>query len=377
MRFGDELLRPFVAFTVIAVVAVELPTHRLIAAPLAVAAFVVLAVAAVCVRLFWNRLSPGRQIALAACYMGSASLLLPLAHTTLAPLLPYLAAAVAGTNLASRRAALLVAAGGSIVGAVTQLIVNHTVPTQDGWSWWLALTVGLPVYMGISNRDFRQALENARRATAEARRATDSEAREAALRERGRIAREIHDVLGHSLSGIALQLDMADALRGSGRDEEAGEAIRRARTLAVDSIAETRRAVHALREDTLPLPETLRLMAAGADVSFDVLGDPAPVAVETAQTVLRVAQEAVTNAVKYAPGAARTMTLAYTADGISLTVVNGPGPDGGPPEGASGTGMGLVGMRERAALVGGTLRAGPTVEDPARGGWTVKLEVPR
>jgi signal transduction histidine kinase len=240
------------------------------------------------------------------------------------------------------------------------------------WPWWLSPVVAVPVFAGIAERDRAQARRSAERATAEAERASESEAREAALLERARIAREIHDVLGHSLSGIAIQLDMADALHSGGREAEANLATRRARALAVGSITETRRAIQALREDTLPLTETLRLLALAEGVPFEVGGEAGPVAVETAQTVIRVAQEALTNSVKYASGGPRTMKLDFTGDSVALTVTNGPGAAAGPAEIAGGTGMGLVGMRERAALLGGTLRAGP-----AGTGWSVELEVPK
>ena len=203
----------------------------------------------------------------------------------------------------------------------------------------------------------------------DAKRARRSEARAAALVERSRIAREIHDVLGHSLSGIALQLATADALHVNGRNEEANHAVQRARALAVSSITETKRAVHALREDTLPLPETLRLLATGSEAVFEVLGAPGPVPVESAQTVVRVAQEALTNAARHAPDAARSVSLAF-GQRLRLTIHNG---RTNRTAQDSGAGMGLVGMRERAALLGGTLHAAP---DPT-GGWTVELELPR
>ncbi|MCW2948583.1 MAG: two-component sensor histidine kinase, partial [Actinoallomurus sp.] len=210
-------------------------------------------------------------------------------------------------------------------------------------------------------------------AAEEAQRAKESETREAALIERGRIAREIHDLLGHSLSGIALQLDMADALRDSGREEEATAAIRRARALAVDSISETRRAVHALREDTLPLPDTLRQLAEHNAVDFAITGEAGEVAAEATHTMVRAAQEALTNAAKYAPGAERSMRLAFTTDRVTLIVRNGPATEDLRTDLGGGTGVGLVGMRERAALLGGTLQTDPTRE----GGWTVELELPR
>ncbi|MEU7046461.1 histidine kinase [Streptomyces varsoviensis] len=374
---GDDLAQPFIAVTATVLTAIQIPRAHMVAPPLAISLFVVVAACSFAAIFSWARLSQRAQVALAGGYAVLAAVLLPLAHNTVAPFFAYSAAATAGVKLASRRTAVGVAAAGAVSAASAVWIADRLSPSPDYWPWWLALTVAMPVYMGISKRDRREALASAQHAAAEARRATESEARTAALMERGRIAREIHDVLGHSLSGIALQLDMADALSQKDRAEEARAAVRRARALAVDSIAETRHAVHALREDTLPLQESLRLMAEGEEVAFEIVGEPVPVSVEIAQTALRVAQEALTNALKYAPGAARAMTLEFTADAVALTVVNGPAGSPAPRPGAEGTGMGLVGMRERAALVGGTLRAGPNIADAAPGGWTVKLEVPR
>ncbi|MFB7493116.1 sensor histidine kinase [Streptomyces sp. NPDC056161] len=378
-RFADELIRPFLTVTAIAVTAVEFPGARLIAPPLATVVFAAVALCALGTLLPWTRLPSAARTVLCTAYVVLAAVLLPLAQTTLAPLFAFLACGVAGGKLSSRRAALGVAVTGSLSCAVAVAVTDRVAPGPGEWVWWLALTVGFPVYIGMSNRDREEAVVNARRAAAEAERAAESEARNAALGERGRIAREIHDVLSHSLSGIALQLDMADALTEEGRAEQAAVAIRRARSMAVESIAETRRAVHALREDTVPLPETLRLMAQGAadPVEFTLSGEAADVRVESAQTVIRVAQEALTNAVKYAPGAACQVRLEFRPETVLLSVTNGPAPGGPPGEEARGTGMGLVGMRERAALLGGTLNAGP---DPGSGsgqGWTVRLEVPR
>jgi signal transduction histidine kinase len=345
----------------------------------------------------WRRIPSQLQVFLVAAYAVLASVLLAIVPTTIAPVFPFLAAALAGSKLTSRRAAIGVAVTGALSTAVALWIAGHTAHVPGEWAWWLGLTVGLPVWVGMSRRDRREALASARRAAAEAERAKASEAREAALRERGRIAREIHDVLGHSLSGIALQLEAAEALSSAGREDEAALAVRKARALAVDSITETRRAVHALREDTLPLPETLRGMAAGDSASFQLLGDAGPVPAETVHTVVRTAQEALTNAARHAPGADRAMTLEFTRNTVSLTVTNGPARNPRPPEAAVGTSMGLIGMRERAALLGGTLRAGPSAEgdwtdensaggsaagaaadgEAAAGGWTVRLEVPR
>jgi signal transduction histidine kinase len=344
---AEDLLRPVPVAAVLV-----LTTAQLVVGPTPTVVLALIgpvAVAAVASLFRWDGAPPWFRIAVASVFLVPAAAMFPLAPSA-GKVLPFLAAAVAGEMIASRRAAIAVATVGAVTCAVSVLVCGWT-----DWPWWLCLSVGAPVYIGIARQD----TERARR----------SEAREVALVERSRIAREIHDVLGHSLSGIALQLATADALHVNGRDEEANQAVQRARALAVSSLTETKRAVHALREDTLPLPETLRLLAAGSDAAFAVVGPVGPVPVESAQTVVRVAQEALTNAAKHAPDAARSVELAFDRH-LRLTVHNGR-TNRTAPESVGG--MGLVGLRERAALLGGTLCAAP--DDS--GGWTVELELPR
>lgn len=373
-HFRDELIQPLLVLVAIAGTVVQWSDDLIVFPSVALALFVLVAIVAVGSLFPWTRLSPRQQVAAASAYMLLGSVLLPLAHqTTTAALFPYAAASATGQKLASRTAATAIAVVGAVVAAGAIRLVEGLAPHAAQWPWWVALTVGLPVYIGISRRDRLDALHNARLAAEQAQRARESEAREAALIERGRIAREIHDVLGHSLSGIALQLDMADALHGSGRDTEAIAAVRGARALAVDSISETRRAVHALREDTLPLADTLRQLAEHSAVELTITGEAGPVGAEAIHTMVRAAQEGLTNAAKYAPGAERTMSLGFTTERVTLSVRNGPATGASRGDVAGGTGVGLVGLRERAALLGGTLRAEPTPD----GGWTVELELPR
>jgi signal transduction histidine kinase len=371
-NFREMLLRPVVTVVVVGVSAWQLWTRPLVVPPLAIALFVLVSLVALGTLLPRPLMSQRVQIGIAAGYGVLAAVLFPLTlATSTAAVFVFLASAMAGGTLVSRQAAFTIAGINSLVAAAGTVLVADLAPGASEWPWWLALTVGLPVLVGTARRDRVEALSNARKATEQAKRAASSEAREAALVERGRIAREIHDVLGHSLSGIAVQLDMADALAANGRQDEAIAAVRKARSLAVSSMSETRRAVHALREDTLPLQETLLLMAAGDGVSFQLVGEPGPVSAEIAHTVVRAAQEALTNALKYAPGADRSMTLAFVDQTLTLTVLNGPAKADARSVIAGGTGLGLVGMRERVALLGGTLRAGPAPD----GGWRVELEV--
>jgi signal transduction histidine kinase len=200
-------------------------------------------------------------------------------------------------------------------------------------------------------------------------------AEEAALAERARIAREIHDVLAHALSALSLQLELADALLERGRTDEARQSVVRAGQLAREGLAETRRAIGALRGEALPLPELLETLLSGyrldlgAPASLTVDGVPRELDPDAGLAVYRTAQEAVTNVRKHAPGAPVEVALSYQPDAVALTVHSGQTDRRPNPDGVGG--YGLTGLRERAALVGGELTAGP---DAA--GWRVGVRIP-
>jgi signal transduction histidine kinase len=252
---SPDVARDYVLRTLLAVIAVggtivTWRTDQVLYPELAATLFGLVSVFVVAAIFRWDQLPSAVQAGLMAGYAVLGGLLLPLTSTlTTATLIPFFASSTAGGKLASRRTAVGVAVSGAVAGTVATWVVEQIHPSPSQPPFWVPLAVCLPVYIGIAQRDRADALHSAQQAAEQAQRVRESEAREAALEERGRIAREIHDVLGHSLSAIALQLDMADALRDSGRDEEATTAIRRARALAVDSISETRRAVHARRAD--------------------------------------------------------------------------------------------------------------------------------
>ncbi|MEV7552914.1 histidine kinase [Amycolatopsis sp. NPDC089917] len=370
-RLAERLIRPALITAAIVATGVGISTQQVHARPMTTTLFVLVTLFALASFLPWDRIPRRTQLLLASGYAVCAAVFLPLAPQTFAPMFAYLAAAVAGIKLASRKLAIAVAVLDAVCCAVAVAVVGAVTPNADVWPWWLALSTGLPVLLGIARRDRQDALFNAERAAAEARRAAASESREAALLERTRIARELHDVLGHSLTGIALQLDMADALGTKGRDAEAGDAVRRARSLAVDGIGRMRQAVHELREDASPLEETLAALCANETVPFAVEGTPGPLGGGVAHTLVRAAQEALTNAAKYAPGAVRAVKLGFSPETVTLVVTNGPA--GERPKPDSGGGMGLVGMRERADALGGSAKAGPAPD----GGWTVEVRLPR
>ena len=277
-----------------------------------------------------------------------------------------------------KTSALYLGAAVVLIGAVSGLAIG----TAGRLPWIIVVAVGGYLF-GDARRSRRLALERAQDLLVMTRRANAEEAHAAALAERGRIARDVHDVLAHSLSGLALQLEAADALLTDGTDgadiERAHTMVIRARRLARDGLSEVRRAVAALREDVKPPAETLAALAAdytqdtGWPASFEVAEGPVPeLAVETAQTLQRVAQEALTNARKHAPGAAVEMRLAIAAETVTLTIENEAPRTPSAPLADSGGGWGLVGVRERVGLVGGSVEAGPTTA----GGFRVAAVVP-
>jgi len=203
------------------------------------------------------------------------------------------------------------------------------------------------------------------------------QAHSAALAERARIAREIHDVLAHTLTALSVQLETVDALLDRNRPEQAQQTVHRAQTLMREGLAEARRAISALRTDAPPLPELLRMLAdaysadTGAPSTVEVSGTERKLAAEAGLTFFRAAQEAVTNVRKHAPGAALAMCLRFDPDDVRLTVTN---TGGGPPEPSAFDrvgGYGLTGLRERAELAGGRFTA-----DPIDDGWRVDVMIP-
>ncbi|MFD0278684.1 sensor histidine kinase [Kitasatospora sp. NPDC127111] len=244
------------------------------------------------------------------------------------------------------------------------------------WESWLAVsaTVGGLSVLGYLLRLDTEARGTARRLLAQERAARAAEAESAALAERARIAREIHDVLAHSLSAQLVHLEAARLMLDAGTDRERiRERVVAARRMAQDGLAETRQALSALRGEFTPVGEFLVELTGRERAGFTVTGTPRPLAAEAGLAVRRTAQEALTNVRKHAPGARCTVELRYLSGEVELEVRNTRPVRGEPAAdlAASGSGYGLLGMRERAELLGGTLLAGPD-----EGGWRVLLRVP-
>jgi signal transduction histidine kinase len=207
-------------------------------------------------------------------------------------------------------------------------------------------------------------------------------ARQAVLEERARIARDLHDVVAHHMSVIALQSEAApykiQDLPPAGRQTFA--VIRDA---AREALAETRRVVGLLRQDDegapdrLPRPGLDRLdelvegaRHTGLDVESRVIGVPRPLSAGTDLSAYRIVQEALSNAARYAPGSSVRVRIRYGEEQLFVSVID----DGaaGPVVPEPGGGHGLIGMRERVTMLGGTLSAGPG----ENAGFVVAAELP-
>jgi signal transduction histidine kinase len=208
----------------------------------------------------------------------------------------------------------------------------------------------------------------------------DSLQDQAAMGERARIARDLHDVVSHHVSAIAVQAESA-RLTIEGMPDEGKAHLESIGQTARDALGEMRRLLGVLRTDVdgeaerAPQPGLARLdelvetaRAAGSDVQLTVQGDGAPLPPGVDLCAYRILQEALTNARRHAPGARVEVEIGYQADTLRLRVRDkGPGPGE-----AELDGHGLVGMRERVLMVGGTLSIGPA----EGGGFAVEAELP-
>jgi len=263
---------------------------------------------------------------------------------------------------------------GLLAGAPTGALFGYPFAFAGLWS------------VSLTRREFLVRAEQAERTLAETRRAREAETQAATLAERARIARDIHDVLSHSLAAVSVNLQAAggllaaDSLPADNPElAKAIECIERAGTLTREGMTAARRAVMALREDAGPLADQLSAlvsqyrMAGDMDVSFTVAGTVRPLDEKASLTAYRTAQEGLTNARKHASGQPVALSLGFEPTAITVSIINPlpPAGESAGPLAATGGGYGLIGLRERAALAGGTLEAGPVA-----GNWQVALRMP-
>ncbi|WP_083260118.1 sensor histidine kinase [Cellulosimicrobium cellulans] len=303
-----------------------------------------------------------------------------------------LVAAYSAGAYAARRRGLVAAAGAAAVQTLLVFVLGGAVtfgasgPAYAGQVLGLLLNA-LVSYLGaalvgeyVATR--RSLLAGLRDRVRQAEREREVLAAQAVLEERGRMARELHDVAAHHLSGIVVQAAAAERLVDAD-PERAKESLRRIRAQGRETLDNMRLVVGILRgpgtAEGVPQPtldDVPALLAdardAGAVVQDTTRGEPWELPPAAQLTVFRVLQEALSNARRHGTGRAVEVLREYGPAELVLTVRNTVPPDAARSDGAR-PGHGIIGMSERAAMVGGTLAAGPAPD----GAWRVRLTVPR
>lgn len=286
------------------------------------------------------------------------------------------AAVVAGRRRAAWGAVGLLWAGHLAIG---HLLYHHLPPAGDGpapWAQEMVVTAWVLAILAVSElvrmRREQWALARAERSAAEKRRANE---------ERLRIARELHDVLAHSISVINVQAGVGLALLDSD-PEQARSALTTIKAASKEALGEVRQVLDTLRAPgdgdapRAPAPGLDRLpelveqaAAAGLTVDIATVGDARAPAPGTDLAAFRIVQEALTNVVRHSGSRTARVRLSWRPRVLELRVDDDGPATGGP---AGGSGNGLVGMRERAAALGGTIEAGPRPD----GGFRVVARLP-
>jgi signal transduction histidine kinase len=284
-------------------------------------------------------------------------------------IVPYLAPLVAlySVGLHSARREMLVAAAVALGAFAVVVAASPSEQTSEFGYIAAGIIAALAVGLAVRHMGFESDTLAARAAQLE--RSQDEATRAAIVAERARIARELHDVIGHSISVMGVQ---AGAVRRvlSPEQERERKALLAVERVGRDAVTEMRRLLGFLRPvegmdgGSEPTPTLARvddlvseMRRAGLDVELVVEGDLGGLSAGRALTAFRILQEALTNALRHAPGSHVAAVLRRTQDELVIAVRD----DGanGSRAGSPGGGYGLVGMRERVTLYGGTLEAGP------------------
>jgi len=268
---------------------------------------------------------------------------------------------------ATLRVSASMGAAVAAVGLVAQAVVG-TVATGRSIGSLALNELGVLAFFVVAllARRLTEGQAQAERMLIELEQSREAQSRAAALAERQRLAREMHDVLAHSLSGLVLQLEGARLLATQRQaDPDLTDAVERAHHLAKAGLEEARRAIGLLRDDELPGPEGLPALVSsfardtGTPCKLEVDGPERELSSEARLTLYRVAQEALTNVRKHAAPTQVELHLSYEIDGTRLTVEDFGEKDCSVVDRVD-KGYGLTGMRERAKLLGGELTAART-----------------
>ena len=320
------------------------------------------------VPLAWRTVAPVAAVVLTT---GGYALAVLLGVPADEPLVPLLAPLVAIYSLGAHGSVRGIVAGG---GAA---LVAYSVATAAGDGRGASDLVGeavavlgaLAVGRAVRVMGFETDLLEAR--TSQLEREQDEKAQAAVAEERARIARELHDVIGHSISVMGVQAGAVRRLLTPEQERER-EALLAMERVGRDAVEEMQRLLGLLRSNgervatgtPLTLQRVDELVAemrrAGLDVDLHVDGQLDDLSAGRALAAFRILQEAFTNVLRHAPGARVSASLRRTAAELQIEVADDGGASPGTPAGVGG--HGLVGMRERAALYGGTLEAGPRAD---------------
>ena len=290
--------------------------------------------------------------------------------------------------LAAQSVALFPARGVLIVCAL--LLSTLVVPTAVSSGWTPAVVVGLIysaaiifvvvfTYIAVSERKGRAEVERLAAELSD----VNAKLREyaaqveelATAKERNRLAREIHDSLGHYLTVINVQIEAARAVMDSDQSR-ALACLGKAQSLTQEGLTEVRRSVaalHALPTENRPLADALaglaeECRASGIAIDLTITGSPRPLGPQADLTLYRAAQEALTNVRKHAQAERASVTLDYGADDLVRLVIE----DDGVGASDANSGFGLLGVRERAQILGGAVRT-----TTSRGqGFRLEVELP-
>ena len=373
-----RLIDAAVAVVLLALTAIPLATDSLQAGQRPSDIWAYLLAVALCVPFVFHRRFPVAAITVACC----ALVLYAVGRYNAYPGLPIFVL-VAGVSLHStRRRALLAAGLAAVALSVAVLLQPEGVATASTWvASLLAVAVAWLWGENLRNRRARWAAmeERARRLEAE----REERDRQAVTAERLRIARELHDVVAHSMSVIAVQSGVANHVIDS-RPAQARQALATIEATSRSALVELRRLLGVLRQGDDPvaslepnpgMAELGRLAdqirSAGVEVELKVEGEPGDLPPGVDLSAFRIAQEGLTNVLKHGGGVARVL-VRYSPGAVAVEIADDGRAGAADVAPAEGTGHGLIGMRERVAVFGGELTAGPV----PGGGYRMAARLP-
>lgn len=278
----------------------------------------------------------------------------------------------------SRRATILLAI--AVIAMAVGLVLWEGEVTPGELLGSIALAA-VPVAVGDAFRVRRELTAEAETRAARLEQMRELEVSGAVGEERLRIARDVHDVVGHHLSAISIQAGVGEKMLGEGDTEDVGQALRTIRRSAVTALAETRRLLGLVRDSERRVPgqasqEEIERLARGAEqggltVTVRRIGDERPLEGMVGDCAYRIVQEALTNVSRHAHARHAVIELRYGPADLELAIEDD-GIGGSPARDGGTVGHGLVGMRERVAVAGGELDAGPR----PGGGWRIRAQLP-